>query len=228
VKGTILRPFADVGLAEGSLVLTFDDGPVGEGKTEGLLDVLGEAGIKAAFCVIGSQVQRHPETCLRMRREGHLLVNHSHTHVHPMALSEEELLADLARCDRAIADAIGEPGFRSGWYRPPGGVWTRTLERVLRRAGKSLYPITHFAWDVFPGMDRWNRRRLPASIQGNWERSGGGIYLLHEAIHPLTGRREDVAPRDACPWLLPVVRDIIASARRHGLAIADPDVCPAG
>jgi len=224
VKGTILRPFADVGLASGTLILTFDDGPVGEGKSDALLDLLGEAGVKAAFCVIGSRVERHPETCLRMRREGHLLVNHSHTHVHPMALSEEGLLADLARCDEAIAAAIGEPGFRAGWYRPPGGVWNRTLARVLARAGKELFPITHFAWDVFPWLGPWNRHCLPVSIAGNWERSGGGIYLLHESIHSLTGRPEKRAVNDSCPWLLPVVRDLLTSARTGGLAIADPSL----
>src|SRR5437016_13359715 len=55
--------------------LTFDDGPSED--TESILDVLKHYGIKAAFFMIGSQVEKFPEIARRVAREGHEIGNHS-------------------------------------------------------------------------------------------------------------------------------------------------------
>jgi len=222
VKGSILRRHDVLGLAPGTVILTFDDGPVGEGRTEALLDLLGSHGIRAAFCVIGRLVERFPEVCRRIHAQGHLLVNHSYRHIHPMALSEADLLADIAQCDAVIGEALGIADYRSAWFRPPGGFWNQRLEQAVFRTGKAVYPVTHFAWDILalPG----NQWRIAAMIRSDLKRHRAGIYVLHESIYPLTG---EANPRtQSCPWMPPVVEEIIAEAERQGAKFVDPDFSP--
>lgn len=221
MKGSILRRWDDLGLDPGTVVLTFDDGPAGEGRTEALLDLLAQHRIRAGFCVIGRQVERHPDLCRRIRDAGHLLVNHSYAHTSPMALREAELTADMERCDAAIGSALGEPGYRSTWYRPPGGFLHQTLERVLVRTGRRLYPATFFAWDIFPFPG--NRWRISTAIRNDLRRNRAGVYLLHEWIYPMLSAPGEIAPVPGnCPWLLPVIEELIAEVRNQGAAFADP------
>jgi len=223
--GSILRRPEDLGLESGSVILTFDDGPVGEGRTEALLDLLSRHNVRAGFCVIGQEVERQPDLCRRIHEAGHLLVNHSFVHLSPMALSEAELMADIERCDAAIGAALNDPGYRSRWYRPPGGILTQTVERVLVRTGKSVYPITSFAWDIFPFPG--NQWRIAASLRDDLKRQRAGVYILHEWIYPMmappAGQPLKPGP---CPWLLPVVEGFIAEVQRQGGAFVEPDRLP--
>ena len=105
------------------MVLTFDDGPnPHEDVTARLLDVLGARGVTACFCVLGEQVARHPVLLRRIVAEGHLLVNHSHTHSPVFYLQSAQVMEDeIARCDAAIGESLGIPDYRSRFFRPPSG-----------------------------------------------------------------------------------------------------------
>jgi hypothetical protein len=63
------------------LALTFDDGPL-PGTTDRVLDDLRDAGVRAAFFVIGRHAEQWPDLVRRMHDEGHLVGNHSHEHLH--------------------------------------------------------------------------------------------------------------------------------------------------
>jgi peptidoglycan/xylan/chitin deacetylase (PgdA/CDA1 family) len=71
---TIWRGKADTN----SVALTFDDGPSED--TESILDVLKAYGVKAAFFMIGTQVEKFPEVARRVALEGHEIGNHSLSH----------------------------------------------------------------------------------------------------------------------------------------------------
>ena len=62
------------------VALTFDDGP-NPPVTDEVLDILGAAGAKGTFFVIGKWVDRWPDTLRRIVREGHTVANHTQTHV---------------------------------------------------------------------------------------------------------------------------------------------------
>ena len=66
-------------LAPGQCVLTFDDGPAGK-VTDDLLAVLHQFGVKACFCLVGSQVAMRAEQTRAIASAGHLLVNHTYHH----------------------------------------------------------------------------------------------------------------------------------------------------
>src|SRR5689334_11503346 len=62
------------------VALTFDDGPTAEGTAE-LLELLGARGIKATFFLVGKNALAHPRLVRQLVEEGHLVGNHSFSHV---------------------------------------------------------------------------------------------------------------------------------------------------
>ena len=62
------------------IALTFDDGPHPV-YTKILLDGLAERGAKASFFVTGENAEKYPELILRMQKEGHLIGNHTYSHI---------------------------------------------------------------------------------------------------------------------------------------------------
>lgn len=221
MPGTIVRKFAELGLPKGSVLLTFDDGPAGGGRTEGLLDVLREVGVPAVFCVVGRCVAGNEPLVRRIHADGHQIANHGHSHrVHGM-MSDADFLEDIHECDRAVAGALNqergghEPtAWRSRFYRPPGGAWTPRLERLVQEGGKRLMPLTFFGWDMVPFpfreqlLLRWMLRSLRAQ--------GGGVFLLHEAALPLTGLGEGWRERAGSAWVPGFVRRFVAEVRKEG------------
>ena len=110
--------------------LTFDDGP-GPSTAE-LLDVLGEAGVKATFFVLGRNIALAPwcggdeararALVVRALREGHVIGNHSHTHSRP---DKHRSLADeVRRVDRLLTELVAEAGLppRPIPFRLPYGI----------------------------------------------------------------------------------------------------------
>src|SRR2546421_4603069 len=63
------------------VALTFDDGPT-PGSTDRVLDIIGELNVKAAFFVIGRNVENNADLLARIDAEGHLIGNHSFDHSH--------------------------------------------------------------------------------------------------------------------------------------------------
>ena len=62
------------------MALTFDDGP-NEDYTEKLLDGLKERNVRATFFLMGQNIEGNEEIVKRMKAEGHLIGNHSYSHV---------------------------------------------------------------------------------------------------------------------------------------------------
>lgn len=62
------------------IALTYDDGPDPIYSPQ-LLDLLSRERVPATFFVLGVNVVRHPEIAERMVREGHMLGNHSFSHI---------------------------------------------------------------------------------------------------------------------------------------------------
>ena len=164
-------------LPPGHCLLTFDDGPSGA-VTEELLLVLREFGVKACFCVVGSQVVARPEQTRAIAADGHLLVNHTFHHRFVDLWDIGRFESDLALCDDAVACATGEVPGSLPWFRPPFGIVTPPVREMARR--RRVLPITHFAFDTWFNS---TRTTLPSHwIIEDAKRSGGGIYVLHEGL----------------------------------------------
>lgn len=120
------------------IALTFDDGP-NVLYTERLLDGLAERDVKATFFLIGKNAEAHPEIVSRIAEEGHLIGNHTYSHLKLTAGNEAEFLEEINRTGEIIRDITGStPAF----CRPPFGVWNTRYEQKL-----GIIPVL---WDVDP------------------------------------------------------------------------------
>ena len=154
------------------VALTFDDGPHPEG-TPAVLDILAQMRARAAFFLVGEQVQRRPSLVREIVAAGHTVALHGYRHRLQLKLGKTELAADLERGLAAIADAAGlEPG----WHRPPYGIYSMGGLRVARALG--LRPLL---WSRV-GKD-WRRSATPPRIatRATKKISQGDVILLHDA-----------------------------------------------
>jgi peptidoglycan/xylan/chitin deacetylase (PgdA/CDA1 family) len=106
------------------VALTFDaehpDRPGSSPASAGtILDVLDAAGIRASFFVQGRWALAYPELSRRIADAGHLVGNHSHSHVSMPLLSDDGLRTDATDAQTAVMEATGiDP---RPWFRCPFG-----------------------------------------------------------------------------------------------------------
>lgn len=177
---TILRPHPRrVGLKPGEVVLTFDDGPnLQDNVTPSLLNVLQQHSVKAGFCVVGEQVQRHPEVVRRMHQSGHLLINHTQHHEHPVRQNTATLIDEICSCDQAIGEAVGLPDYRSTLFRAPFGIVTPAVRRAVKRTSVKQVLLTHYGWDTRVGPKDY--RPVVDIMLENARRLRGGMFVFHD------------------------------------------------
>lgn len=97
------------------VAFTFDDGP-NHIYTSQILDIFRDAGGKATFFMIGSQIEANPEIATRVHEEGHEIANHTFTHPYLTQITTEEARAELIRTADCIRSITGGP-VRT--FRPP-------------------------------------------------------------------------------------------------------------
>ena len=132
--------------------LTFDDGP--SSNTQPILDILKEKGIKATFFVLGSNVEKAPETVKRIYDEGHFIANHGYSHVYTSIYqSPQTVLDEYNRCNQLVRDAIGEQEYNSHLFRFPGGFVGGQYAEIKNQAKDLLLQnnIVHVDWNALNG-----------------------------------------------------------------------------
>lgn len=143
VRETVIEaPVAAAPAGEREVVLTFDDGP-DKRWTPAVLDILRDKGVKAVFCVVGSQVRRNADLVKRIYAEGHVLCNH--TMDHDVNLRQRPPDAIRRNID-ATSALIGElTGQRPRFYRAPGGNLSNFIIDHVRSEGMRV-----LGWSVDP------------------------------------------------------------------------------
>ena len=89
------------------VALTFDDGPSPE-CTKDLLEGLKERNVKATFFVIGEKAEAYPDLIKKIQDDGHIIGNHSYTHVNLGILSKEDACEQIRKTNDAIYQITGE------------------------------------------------------------------------------------------------------------------------
>ncbi|MEE1031851.1 MAG: polysaccharide deacetylase family protein [Ruminococcus sp.] len=120
------------------IALTFDDGP-SLNWTPMLLDGLKERGVKATFFLIGENAEANPEIVKRIYEEGHLIGNHTYSHVEIAKVSDEEAYQEIEKANEVLISITGK---RPEYMRPPFGSWQKELEEKV-----SMFPVM---WNVDP------------------------------------------------------------------------------
>ncbi len=120
------------------IALTFDDGPHPY-YTEQLLDGLKERGVVATFFVTGEHASLHPDVIKRMNEEGHLVGNHTYSHIQLTQGNKEEFKEELVATSEVIEELIDEEVI---YVRPPYGCWDKSFEAEL-----NMIPVL---WTIDP------------------------------------------------------------------------------
>jgi peptidoglycan-N-acetylglucosamine deacetylase len=161
------------------IALTYDDGP-NDPHTLKLLEVLARRDVHATFFMIGRYVRQRPDIARAVANAGHVIGNHTYSHPLLIFQSGAETRREIAKCQAALNDAVGE---HSNLFRPPfGGRRPGTL-RIVRESG--MEPVM---WNV-TGYD-WNAPAaavIEEKVARRVQVEGGDVVLLHDGFHKAMG-----------------------------------------
>jgi peptidoglycan/xylan/chitin deacetylase (PgdA/CDA1 family) len=125
-----------------AIALTIDDGP-SEEYTPKVLRLLDKYRMQASFCVVGAHADSYPKLIRDISRAGHVIVNHSYTHVQPFSSqSQARIVAEITRTQRSIEKATK---VTPELFRSPGGDWSPFVFKAV-----AAYGLTPLDWDVDP------------------------------------------------------------------------------
>ena len=120
------------------IALTFDDGPH-PFYTEELRDGLKERGVVVTFFVTGEHASLHPDVIKRMQEEGHLIGNHTYSHMQLTKKNREKFKEELVRTNEVLQEITG---VEVEYVRPPYGSWDKSFEAEL-----NMIPVL---WTIDP------------------------------------------------------------------------------
>ena len=176
-------PITGADLPEGTLVLTYDDGP--GPNTLAVAEYLSDLGIEATFFVVGQSVERLPHVPARVRALGHRLGNHTWTHFYgglPAQLEDGGDIVDELTRTAALLD--GHDGSLA--FRPPYGTWNPRVAATLNAATPlSARHVGPFNWTIdcqdWAGWrDGDDPRVVAARYRVEAARAKKGIVLMHD------------------------------------------------
>ena len=179
-----------------AVALTFDDGP-DPVQTPKILDLLAKHQVKATFCLVGSQVRRHPDIVRQIVAAGHTLCNHTWDHSLTIGKARPaKIRADLRRTNAAIE--LAAPGAQVPFFRAPGGNFTDALVQTAYADG-----MTSLYWEVDPRdwehaedeKDDDHVDKIVKSVQK--DAKPGAIVLSHDFNQPDTIQAYELL----LPWL---------------------------
>jgi peptidoglycan/xylan/chitin deacetylase (PgdA/CDA1 family) len=114
-------------------------------------DLFAEAGVKATFFVVGSDLHEDPQgraLLAELAAEGHELANHSFTHpYHLVRLPRADIAAEIDAAHAAIGDCAGRPpvGFRAPGYNVSAPVIDLLCERAYRYDSSAFPAVPYYA-----------------------------------------------------------------------------------
>lgn len=154
------------------IALTFDDGPHPY-RTEEILDILDEYGIKATFFFIGQNVKDYPKPALLVSERGHEIGNHTFTHRNLQSLTFSELMNEIITTESAIDELVG---CETHLLRPPEGKFSDDVIKAAREKGYSIicWSIDTLDWAHNPS------ENIAKDILDSVE--AGDIILFHDFV----------------------------------------------
>lgn len=164
--------------------LTFDDGG-SPTQVRRILATLAATNVRGRFFFTGAWGERNPGLVRRMRRDGHVLANHSYTHV---PLSRAPAREVLRQIDRGIGAAISGPRL----LRPPfgAGALTSRLRLLAMARGYRLcrWTVDTYAWRGVTA-SRMVERITIGDEMSPPVAAGGNILMHGTGRHTSTGLR---------------------------------------
>ena len=153
-----------------AIALTIDDGP-SPVYTPQVLQLLARYGITATFSMVGLQVRANPALAREVAQAGHLIANHTWSHLDLTRVSVSTVNQQMSRGTDAIQDATGR---RPDLFRAPYGAWSSYVLDLCADAGQ-----TPLGWSVDPR--DWARPGVNQIVRAIMKTTRtGSIILEHD------------------------------------------------
>jgi peptidoglycan/xylan/chitin deacetylase (PgdA/CDA1 family) len=167
-------------LADGEVVLTFDDGPL-RAYTKPVLDALESHCTKATFFLVGRMAVADPEMVREYARLGHTIGIHTWSHANLRAAGAARARQEIELGFSAVQQALGKPV--APFFRFPYLADTSGMMAHLKQRNVAIFSIDVDSKDF--------RTRNPESVHrkvmSDLARQKKGIILFHD-IQPSTAR----------------------------------------
>jgi peptidoglycan-N-acetylglucosamine deacetylase len=153
-----------------AIALTIDDGP-SPVYTPQVLRLLARYRITATFSMIGIEAQAYPAVAREVAAAGHLIANHTWTHLDLQWLAPALVTEQMSRAADAIHAATGRV---PDLFRAPYGAWSPFVLAQCARTG-----MTPLGWSVDPR--DWSRPGVPSIVTNIMRNTHtGSIILEHD------------------------------------------------
>ncbi len=134
--------------------LTFDCG-YEAGYTKKILKILKKNDIRAVFFVTEAYIKECPGIVKKMKREGHLVGNHTCTHPQMAKLSVKRIRNEILQCEKTMKKLTGYE--MDPYLRPPEGNFSMRSIKVTKSLGYCtvFWSLAYYDYDTAnqPGAD---------------------------------------------------------------------------
>ena len=122
----------------------------------------------ATFFVTGENAENYPDIIRREQDEGHLIGNHTYSHIQLTSRNRETFREELVQTNEILEEITGE---KISFVRPPYGSWDKSFEKEL-----NMFPVL---WNIDP-LD-WCSHNADCIASKVVEKAGDGdIILMHD------------------------------------------------
>ena len=164
-----------------------------ESRTDLILSMFDEAGVKGTFFTLGWVATRFPQMIKRICDQGHELASHGWEHTRLTFMEPEQFRDDVRRTKEVLEDLSGQPvkGYRAPSYSiDHHNDWAHDiLAETGHLYSSSVAPINHDLYGI-PDAPRFAHRRGTAQLleipistvamgRKNWPCGGGGWFRLY-------------------------------------------------
>ncbi len=145
--------------------LTFD-AAWDDSDTDVLINILKEHNVPATFFMVGSWVEKYPDSVKKFFEAGHEIMNHSDTHPHIDKLSDLKIKEEIEKCNQKIEGLIG---VKPILFRGPYGEYNNAVIEEAEKQGMFVlqWDVDSLDWkNLSPKeiVDRVTNRVKPGSI----------------------------------------------------------------
>jgi peptidoglycan/xylan/chitin deacetylase (PgdA/CDA1 family) len=171
----------DIVLHPKEVIITFDDGPT-TGRTEGVLKILDDFGIKAVFMMVGKMAELHPQSAQAVALDGQTVGTHTYGHANLSKLDPQAALDEIRHGQQAVAAVLAPVNATpSPFFRFPYLAQTWILQACLYAENTMVLSVQIDSDDYMKD----NTAQMLDHLLARLDKVGKGIVLFHD-IHPKT------------------------------------------
>ena len=149
------------------ICLTFEGGP--SDFTSEILDILSNNGIKAAFFVSGSNLEKYGEVLSREAALGNTIGNNAYSGIDLMNAADDEVTREFSKTDQLISRYTSIK--KTELARFPGGSYTKEKVAAIQKA--------NIMWDTDPhDLENGDVEMIASQIYSSLE--SGSVIRLHD------------------------------------------------